>query len=146
MTEPTTPATPPAPVSIRIESRSGNQRIVQEAFGDLYERGGRVYIRYPETAPEYGRTMTMIKLEPSAVAIVRQGDVRSDQTFVPGQRRIGYYETAQGRLELAVRTHRAGVDMSGPSGTVELHYELEVAGESAGTYIVKLTIREEPQP
>jgi uncharacterized beta-barrel protein YwiB (DUF1934 family) len=147
--EPTASIAPPAPptrVVIRIESRSGEQRIVQEAEGDLYERNGRVYIRYREEAPEYGRTMTTIKLEPSVVAIVRQGDVRSDQTFVPGQRRIGYYETAQGRLELAVRTRRAETAMNGPTGTVLLQYDLEVAGEPAGTYSVKLTIRKEAQP
>jgi uncharacterized beta-barrel protein YwiB (DUF1934 family) len=134
----------PVRVRIAVESRSGGQRIVQEAVGDWIAKGDRIYLRYPEPTADYGRTTTVIKLEPDAVKIMRHGDVRSDQTFVPGERRIGYYETAQGKLELAMRTHGFRSSLRGPSGTVELNYDLEVAGESAGTYNIKLTIQEEP--
>lgn len=142
MTEPS----PRGPVRVRIavESRSGGQRIVQEAVGDWYAKGGHAYLRYPEPAADLGRTTTVIKLEKNAVKIIRQGEVRSEQTFVPGERKIGYYETAQGKLELAVRARSVRSDLDGPSGTVEFKYALEVAGQPSGTYTVKLTIREEP--
>jgi uncharacterized beta-barrel protein YwiB (DUF1934 family) len=134
----------PVRVRIAVESRSGGQRIVRETVGDWIAKGDRICLRYPEPTEEYGRTTTVIKLESGAVKIMRHGDVRSDQTFVPGERRIGYYETAQGKLELAVRTRGFRSSLQGPSGTVELNYDLEVAGQSAGTYNVKLTIQEEP--
>ncbi|KIL38611.1 hypothetical protein SD70_25290 [Gordoniibacillus kamchatkensis] len=135
----------PGPVRVRIavESRSGGQRIGQEAVGDWYAKGGHAYVRYPEPAAELGRTTTVIKLETNAVKIIRQGEVRSEQTFIPGKRTIGYYETAQGKLELAVNTRSVRSSMRGPNGTALLRYDLEIAGEPAGTYTVKLTIQEE---
>ncbi|UJF33635.1 DUF1934 domain-containing protein [Paenibacillus hexagrammi] len=128
-------------VRIRIESRSAGQATKQTAEGELYLKGEHVYIRYEEKPSELGRTVTLIKLEAGQVKIIRQGDVQADQTFVPGEKRVGFYQTAQGRMELEMETHELTQNMEAGIGTVHWSYDLYASGEHAGHYRIKLNIQ-----
>jgi uncharacterized beta-barrel protein YwiB (DUF1934 family) len=130
-------------VRIRIESRQGEQETLQLAQGDLYPKGKHFYIRYEETESELGRTTTLLKLETGQVRIIRQGDVESEQSFLPGERSIGFYQTNQGRLELEMHTHGMSSDLRRGIGWVSWSYNLIVQGEPAGLYEIKLVIQEE---
>jgi uncharacterized beta-barrel protein YwiB (DUF1934 family) len=130
-------------VRIRIESRQDEQETLLLAEGDLYPKGDRFYIRYEEPDSELGRTSTMLKLESGQIRIIRQGDVESEQTFVRGERRIGFYQTVQGRLELEMHTHDLVSEVIQGIGWVSWSYDLYVQGEPAGLYTIKLWIREE---
>lgn len=129
-------------VRIRIDSRTGGQRLSQQTEGDWYAKGSHYYVRYAEASPEGGQTTTIVKLEPNAIKIMRRGDVQADQTFVPGEKRLGYYETAGVRLELETRTMRWEQDLQDGFGTVLWSYSLEIAGAPAQTCSVKLTIED----
>jgi uncharacterized beta-barrel protein YwiB (DUF1934 family) len=130
-------------VQIQIESRVDGQKTLQEANGDLYLKGDHAYIRYEEAAAELGRTITLIRLEHTQLKIIRQGDIASEQTFVPGEKRIGFYQTAQGKLELEVHTHKWSADLRSGLGSMSWSYDLYMAGEHAGLYRLKLSIQEE---
>jgi uncharacterized beta-barrel protein YwiB (DUF1934 family) len=132
---------PKQQVRLRIESRSGKEVIVQEALGLLYPKGDHFYIRYDEAEAEMGRTITMVKLENGQARIIRQGDVQSEQTFVPGEKRLGFYQTSQGKLTLEVHTHSYANDLQDGPGTAAWSYDLYVAGEHAGRYQIKLSIQ-----
>jgi uncharacterized beta-barrel protein YwiB (DUF1934 family) len=136
-------------VRIAIDSRIGGRRLSQQTEADWYAKGGHVYLRYAETAPDYGQTTTTVKLEPNAVKIIRHGDVRSDQTFVPGEKRRGFYESSGLRLDLETRTMRWESNLQDGLGTVLWSYDLEIAGAQTQTCSIKLTIdeiQEEPKP
>jgi uncharacterized beta-barrel protein YwiB (DUF1934 family) len=130
-------------VRIRIESKQGGQETLQVAQGDLYPKGKHFYIRYEDAESELGRTMTLLKLETGQIRIIRQGDVESEQSFVPGERSIGFYQTNQGRLELEMATHGMSSDLNHGLGWVSWSYDLIVQGEPAGLYEIKLVIQEE---
>ena len=130
-------------VRIRIESRSGSETTVQKARGDLYRKGDHTYIRYEEEPNELGRTVTLIKLEDNQIRIVRQGDVQAEQTFLPGEKRIGFYQTPQGRLELEIETHELTSEAVHGIGITRWSYDLYASGTHAGTYRIKLLIQEE---
>jgi uncharacterized beta-barrel protein YwiB (DUF1934 family) len=130
-------------VRILIESRQDGQKTLQEALGELYVKGGHAYVRYEEQASELGRTTSLLRLEPAQIKIIRQGDVQSEQTFVAGEKRAGFYQTAQGKLELEMQTRELHTDLSHGLGTVSWKYDLYVAGDYAGLYKIKLSIREE---
>jgi uncharacterized beta-barrel protein YwiB (DUF1934 family) len=130
-------------VRIRIESRSGSETTVQKARGDLYRKGNHTYIRYEEEPNELGRTVTLIKLEENLIRIVRQGDVQAEQTFVAGEKRIGFYQTTQGRLELEIETHELTSEAEQGIGITRWRYDLYASGTHAGTYRIKLLIQEE---
>jgi len=135
--------TSPMKVHIQIESRIDDQLIVQEADGDLYTKGNHYYLRYLESSDEMKGTATTIKLEQQSIRIIRQGSLRSEQTFICGRRLKGYYETPQGKLELETVTESLAVNLTGGLGTAQWDYELYVTGERSGVYRLKLTITEQ---
>ncbi|MCS7464556.1 DUF1934 domain-containing protein [Paenibacillus doosanensis] len=130
------------PVKVSIESLMDGQSVRQQAEGDLYLKGGRYYLRYNEEDPEMKGTVTTMKLEETRIWIARSGSVRSEQTFVVGQRCRGSYETPQGSLELHTVTSSMSAELSEGLGTVEWSYELFVQGEPTGVFRLRLTIAE----
>lgn len=129
-------------VLIRIESMADGQKSLQSAEGDLYLKGGHAYIRYEESSADLGRTTTLLRMDPSQLKIIRQGDIQSEQTFVPGEKRTGFYQTAQGKLQLETHTHEWSVELNRGIGSVSWSYDLYMAGEHAGLYRLKLSIHE----
>jgi uncharacterized beta-barrel protein YwiB (DUF1934 family) len=128
-------------VRIRLDSLNREQRIVHDVEGDLYEKNDHFYIRYEETEPEMGRTTTIVKIEKSRVKIMRHGEVSSEQIFLPGEPTYGFYQTAQGKMILGVRTHFLHNRLNdNGTGELEWSYDLEVMEELAGLFTIKLTI------
>ncbi|GIP40308.1 hypothetical protein J31TS4_35880 [Paenibacillus sp. J31TS4] len=132
-------------IALTVSSVSGHDRIRRRTQADLYYRNGRWFVRYEEPSAEMGRTMTTVRIDPRQIRVVRHGDVRSEQTFVRDERHPGYYETAQGRLPLAVRTRELEAGLSADGfGTVAWSYDLEVSDEPAGRF--RLVLKLEPGP
>jgi uncharacterized beta-barrel protein YwiB (DUF1934 family) len=130
-------------VRIRIASKQGEQETLQVAQGDMYPKGKHFFIRYKDAESVLGHTTTLLKLETGQMRIIRQGDVESEQSFVPGERSVGFYQTTQGRLELEMHTHGMSSDLNHGLGWVSWSYDLIVQGEPAGLYEIKLVIQEE---
>lgn len=147
MTDKQTAAAHRRRVDITLESFAAGERIVRRMEGDLFLKGEQVYVRYDEPPEaEMGRTITTVKAERGELRIVRHGDVRFEQTFIPGKRHIGYLQTPQGRMELETETLSLDVQqddspnsldgINAPAGplTIGWSYKLSVMGEEAGEY------------
>ncbi|MGF9714490.1 DUF1934 domain-containing protein [Paenibacillus sp. JMULE4] len=156
MTDKHTSATHRRRVDIILESFAAGERIVRRMDGDLFLKGEQVYVRYDEPhEAEMGRTVTMVKAGQGELRIVRHGDIRLEQTFIPGKRHTGYLQTPQGRIELETETLSLDVrqegppdsldDISAPGGplTIAWSYKLSVMGEDGGEY--RLLLRAVPQ-
>ncbi|MCR8636158.1 DUF1934 domain-containing protein [Paenibacillus radicis (ex Xue et al. 2023)] len=130
----------PMKVHILIDSFIEDQHIAQNADGDLYLKGNHYYLRYNEEAPEMEGTVTIIKLGQDSIRILRQGSLRSEQTFIKGQRLNGYYDTPQGKLDMETLTESLAINLTGGLGTAEWSYELFVMGDRAGVYKLRLTV------
>jgi uncharacterized beta-barrel protein YwiB (DUF1934 family) len=127
-------------VKLQVISDCEGQHIEQHFTGEWFVKGSYNYIRYSETDPNMGRTVTTIKVEPEQIRIIRQGDIQSEQTFVLHAKRIGFYQTAQGKLELDTLTHSLKVELKDFAGTFSWSYDLYVSGELTGTYYLSTTI------
>jgi len=128
-------------VKIKIESYiDDDSGIQQDAEGDLYHKGDHYYLRYKEPDLEMSGTTTLIKLESGLVRIIRQGSVRSEQTFKAGNRLKGYYDAPHGKLELETETEQLTVRLEQGLGTVDWSYSLFVMGERTGAYRLRLTV------
>jgi uncharacterized beta-barrel protein YwiB (DUF1934 family) len=131
-------------VSISLESRNGNDRVVQLMEGELYPRDNCIFLRYQELAEAgMGRTFTTIRIEPRQLRIVRQGDIKHEQTFREGFRHLGFIQTPHGRIEMETVTKAVEVRMDDlPGGTLFIgwSYELTVMGEAAGIYQVEIAV------
>ena len=129
------------PVKLRIVSDSGGETIRQTVAGFRYVRGVNQIFRYEEEEPGMGRTITLLKVSPDEIRIVRQGDVESEQTFAVGETRPGYYRTPQGTLHLTTRTEGVQVELDEGLGRICWTYEMQVSGESAGIYQLDIHIQ-----
>lgn len=132
-------------VRIYIRSRGPGQRLVRPVNARLFFRGPAVYYRYAEPDEQMGKTTTTVKIrtgEPGEIKVIRHGEIRSEQTFVPNAEISGFYSFPQGRLPLKTRTRRMEVGLSEGIGTVSWEYELVMDGQPGGTWELKLDIRE----
>jgi uncharacterized beta-barrel protein YwiB (DUF1934 family) len=140
-----TPSTPSKslkrPVQIRIFSEANGERFEQNASGEWYDKGNHGYLRYAETDKEMGNTVTTVRIEDNSVRVIRQGDVRSEQTFREGLEATGYYETSYISMRLATRTESITVACKNGSGSVKLRYRLLVEGEESGLYMLELELQ-----
>jgi uncharacterized beta-barrel protein YwiB (DUF1934 family) len=135
-------------VRLQIHSAAEEQSLIQTAKGELYEKGSHLYIRYAETDPNMGNTMTTVKVEMRheaqhpVIKVLRHGDVQSEQTFELQKKLKGFYITPQLRLELAARTHAINNELYEGIGNIEWSYDLYADDQNIGTYQLKLEIQE----
>ncbi|WP_040950573.1 DUF1934 domain-containing protein [Gorillibacterium massiliense] len=129
------------PVKLRIVSNNGDETIRQTVAGVRYVRGASQYFRYEEDEPGIGRTITLLKISPEEIRILRQGNVESEQTFAVGETRPGYYRTPQGNLQLTTRTEDVQVELDEGVGRIRWSYEMHLAGERAGFFLLDIQIQ-----
>ena len=127
-------------VMLTITNDNGEESTRFTYPADQYIKGANYYYRYLEDGEGMGRTSTLLKVCPDEIRIIRQGDIESEQTFAVGEMRNGYYRTPQGTLQMTTRTSRVFVDLTEGLGSVEWAYELQLAGEPAGDYRLRIEI------
>lgn len=128
-------------IKMHLTSVNGHDKIRQTLPADLYARGGHWYVRYEEASDGPARTRATVRLSSDEIRILRHGDIRSEQTFVRGKQLPGSYETAQGRLPLLTKTRELAVKLSDEGyGTCVWTYDLEVAGEPAGRFRLRMVL------
>ncbi|CAG7649020.1 hypothetical protein PAESOLCIP111_05779 [Paenibacillus solanacearum] len=138
-------------VRISLSSANGSEPATrQQLAGELYRKGSSTYLRYEELPDAgMGRTVTTMRIDPSGLRIIRQGDVQFEQTFRAGTRHLGYIQTPQGRLEIETVTHSFAF-REGSGSLLPLHvqwsYDLSVMGEEAGCFRIELTAARELTP
>jgi uncharacterized beta-barrel protein YwiB (DUF1934 family) len=134
-------------IPVRIDLRSswdGGQ--TQYVFkGELYHKDTALYVRYVEKDEEEGEIRTLVKLAEREIKIRRYGHVESEQTYVLHERKAGYHRTRLGTLPVTTDTLELEVRKREGLYIAAWTYVLHVADEPAGTFHLKLTIREEGQ-
>jgi uncharacterized beta-barrel protein YwiB (DUF1934 family) len=127
-------------VKLQITSKCEGQQVEQSFKAELYVKGTHIYYRYNETDEGMGRTITTLKIESQQIRIIRHGETQSEQTFILHTHKAGFYQTPQGKLELATFTHELVVDLTDQMGRIAWSYDLFVSGELSGTYYLTVLI------
>lgn len=125
-------------VKLTLISRSEGDLVRQNMKGTAYLMGDQTVYKYEESNPELGRTSVTVKVEEGSLRIVRHGEVRMEQTFRPGLRTPGTYDSVHGRMELDVETSKLQVQLNEGLGRVEWAYEMYVSGELSGYFELSL--------
>jgi len=133
-----------AKVELTIRSRNGSEEETRRTEGEWYVKEDGHYLRYREAEPEMGQTVTIIRVKADSIKIIRQGDVRSEQEFVPREKRAGYYSLPQGRLSLETFTRTMDVRWKDGGGSLSWSYDLTVSGSPAGRCRLDIAIRPIP--
>ncbi len=140
----------PVKINLTTNIRSGNEEETFEllAFGQYYEKGNSIYLKYDEVQEE-GTVHTIVKLEDERAVILRSGAVKMRLTFQENHDNNGSYESQLGTLLLVTKTeklvHKQTKDQesSNINGRFHLKYELEMQGSIVGDYEMIIQYKEE---
>lgn len=127
-------------VRMIIKSTSESGQVTQKVEAKLYQRDGRIFYHYEEPQSEMGRVVSILRVEPELIRLLRQGDIQSEQQFQTGKRLPGYYSTPHGRMELDAHTNRMDIQLTEGLGSVSWSYDLYVAGERTGTHLLEVRV------
>lgn len=106
----------------------------------LYERGGKYYICYDETAlTGLDGTRTTVKMDGSTVSMIRTGAYPSELLFAKDQRHVGLYETDYGALTISTHTDRLENTIGENGGELSIEYTIEVDNSLVGRHSFRMT-------
>ena len=146
---------------ITLESVQDGRSHIHTYEGEWFRKERSIFIRYIEPAaavdPKAGEVRTLVRYRHGELSIVRRGVIESEQLFVPGLRRTGYYrspatsfplETDTVQLSLKAQDYDAasadaGVLPSKLPFTLEWEYEMHVGDQMSGRFHLRLHIQEE---
>jgi len=119
------------------------ERLEQERPGYLRRTEKGWVLSYQE-APDsgLGDTRTTLRLEEDRAALLRTGETASRLAFRAGEEDTSLYETPYGKLSMTVRTERLLVELDDHGGRVEIDYQMELGGAPAGSFRLRVTVRE----
>lgn len=113
-------------VRINVESSqddgSDQEQITTQSNGQLYQKSGTYYLKYEETAEGLEGVKTTIKIKEEEVTLIRQGNVRTIQSFAPGKRTDFDYKTPYGTLNLALEVEEFNLNINETDGEIQLEY------------------------
>ncbi|WP_028609479.1 DUF1934 domain-containing protein [Paenibacillus harenae] len=146
-------------VRVTLESMQDGSPHIHTYEGEWFRKELSVFVRYVEPAaengPETGEVRTLVRYRPDELSIVRRGAVDSEQLFVPGLRRAGYYRSKAASFPL--ETDTLLLQLRQPQGesadelpatlpfTVEWQYDMHVGDQMSGRFHIRLHIQEEQQ-
>lgn len=116
-------------LGIQTDADGQKTRIETVAHGKMHQKDGMHYITYREKEQDGSDTATLIKVNETAMTLVRRGQVEHEQRFQQAKRENGTYKTRYGTIRMAVETNSFELSMAEYSGSILLDYELHVEGQ-----------------
>lgn len=130
-------------VELTITSTSDSGKVVQKVRGKRYARDGKLFYQYEEPESEMGRISALLRIDPEGqggIRLLRQGGIRSEQQFRPGERLPGYYDSPHGRMEMDTFTRELSVTVVDGLEQLRWAYELYMSEELVGSYQLDIGI------
>ncbi|MFD2673421.1 DUF1934 domain-containing protein [Marinicrinis sediminis] len=135
----------PASIQLHIESRQGEESVRQQLQGTRFQKASALYLRYEESDPAMGQTMTTIKINETQIKVIRHGDIESEQVFEEQQSHSGYYQFAHGKLLLRTENVQIRNELNEGKGSVAWSYDLYSEEQHVGHVDIQIHIQEDSQ-
>ena len=118
---------------------------VETAAKALLRREGEELVLTYEEGTDSGMAgvRSTLRIASGQITLLREGPWRCRMVFQAGETHEGLYETPYGALPMRLHTRRLRAQLGEAGGELELEYDMELAGQSAGTTQFRLTVREE---
>lgn len=111
--------------------------------GKYYKKGNKHFLSYQETEMTgLGKTTTTLKIDENTVAVTRFGEVNSHMVFKSGEKHTGHYDTPVGSFTVGVVSDAVKVDIGEKSGTIDIHYTLEIDNSTKAEHSLCLQVQE----
>lgn len=111
--------------------------------GQYFYKGDKHYLRYEEITPdEAGTTKNTVKISPEVVDILKKGASNTHMIFQKDERTVSTYQTPFGNLLLGLDTKDITIEESDSALSVEVRYQLELAGQHVANCHISITANE----
>ncbi|GKU77705.1 DUF1934 domain-containing protein [Paenibacillus sp. L3-i20] len=136
---------------IILESKVDGEKVTHRYKGEWFRKQKSLFIRYEED----GDIRSLIRYSPNELSVKRNGALKSEQLFVPGQSRSGSYRSPVTVFQLETHTkslilhvkasqdHNEPLLPSSPPFTIEWRYELFVSEQMSGRFHIRLHLQED---
>lgn len=136
-------------IDITITTKIKYTDNTEENFKNLYEgviynKSNEYYIRYQETIEQnLGNTWAIIKWKKKSdlnkIVIIRQGDIKANQTFSKGRKDISNYHNVNGDFEIEIDTNDVIIEISSDdNGIINLDYQMTINSQLIGNYYLEI--------
>ncbi|MGY3718106.1 DUF1934 domain-containing protein [Sutcliffiella cohnii] len=136
----------PINISFRSEiHHEGEKEVISfRTKGHYYIKGQQTFLVFTEEQPGAGKVNVIYKLSEREVWVSRAGSIKMRQSYRLGEQTAGIYENELGAFQLTINTNKMMLmkDDIQKRGSVQMEYELNVHGQSAGTYFITLHFEE----
>ena len=130
------------------DAEGDENRIELFTVGRYYNKNGVRYVTYDETEVSgMEGSVTVLKIYPQHVALLRMGNFRQKQEFILGRKSQSLYATPYGNMNMAVTTAELAIDITREAGgdepllmRITVKYDLEIDGrwQSANTLLITI--------
>ena len=136
-------------VSIKLENvqklidDQEKQQINNQYQGEFYIKNEKLYLSYQDDAEGIDSAQTVVKIDPhrERVLLLRHEPAAMKQEFVCGKKQEGYFKTAYGEIEMAVKTKRLEMEISDNSGLIRINYQVFLGGELNAEHHLKINYK-----
>jgi uncharacterized beta-barrel protein YwiB (DUF1934 family) len=131
-------------VGTQRDAEGEESRIELITAGHYYEKNGVQYLTYKdsEVSGQEGTT-TMLKVYEQSVVLVRAGSVQYKQEFRLDQKSHSSYVTSYITMGMSIVTNSMELALHGPTGNIDICYELEINRQWQSTNTLSISVREE---
>ena len=136
-------------VSIKLENvqqlidDQEKQQLNNQYQGEFYIKNEKLYLSYQDDAEGIDSSRTVVKIDPERerVLLLRHEPAAMKQEFVCGKKQEGYFKTAYGEIEMAVKTKRLEMEISDNSGLIRINYQVFLGGELNAEHHLKINYK-----
>lgn len=127
----------------KIVDDNEQQQINNNYQGEFYIKNKKLYLSYKDNAEGMDGAQTIVKIDPERerVLLLRQEPAAMKQDFISGQKQEGYFKTAYGEIEIAVKTKRLEMEISEDSGLIRINYQVFLGGELNAEHHLKINYK-----
>lgn len=109
--------------SLQVEGVDENL-ITFKTKGLLYNKKGIHYLKYKEDLEGLKGVETTLKIKEDELTLIRQGQVRMIQEFIPDKLSSFDYHTPYGTLKFQIEVQELNIDIGSFQGIIDLSYQL----------------------
>ncbi len=127
----------------RYDDEQNPEKIELITDGKYYRKNGIYYIIYEES-PLTGMEgiTTTLKVEPTKVTLIRNGEFPSQMIFECGEKHVGLYNVAEGSLTVSINASKIRNTLTDDGGELEIAYSIEVNNSLIGENLFTARVKE----
>ncbi|MBO8156593.1 MAG: DUF1934 domain-containing protein [Bacillaceae bacterium] len=122
-----------------IEDQGKKEEMVITQMGRCFFKGDTTIVLFDEEDEQGNVIQTMVTIQPGRAMIKRNGKIRMNQMFKPGQKTETVYHHPYGTMLMETYTDQLVFTESEEQGTLNIEYQLSLNGQEPRNHYLRFT-------